>query len=111
MAQLADGALLDLAHALACHLEPPPDLFERVVVVVEQAEAQLDHLALALGQRAQRPPHLFAQHLAVGRALRPLGALIFDQVGERVLLLFGERRIEREDLLGPDQQLASRARR
>jgi hypothetical protein len=47
MPQLADGALLDLAHALARHFELLAHLFERVIVVVNQAEAQLNHLALA----------------------------------------------------------------
>src|SRR5262249_29204013 len=39
VAQLTDRALLYLAYALACHFELAPDLFERVVVVVEQAKA------------------------------------------------------------------------
>ena len=39
MAQLADGALFDLADALAGDFEASPDLFQRMILVVEQAKA------------------------------------------------------------------------
>jgi len=39
VAQLADGALFDLAHALTSDLELAANLFQRVVVVVHQAKA------------------------------------------------------------------------
>src|SRR3954451_5072440 len=46
--------VLDLPDALAGYAEGAADLFEGARRHAEQAEAQLDHLALALGQRGQR---------------------------------------------------------
>ena len=51
--QLADGFGLDLADALAGDLEDAADFFERVGVAVADAVAQLDDLALAVGQRLE----------------------------------------------------------
>src|SRR5215469_3023712 len=86
VAQLADGALFDLAHALASDLELLADLFEGVVVVVYQPEAQLDHLALAQGQVAEHLADLVAQQGAVGGLGGAGGLWVFDDVGERVFL-------------------------
>ncbi len=49
--ELADGLGLDLADALAGDFEDLADLFERVGVAVADAVAELDDLALAVGQR------------------------------------------------------------
>src|SRR5690242_16394158 len=49
--QLADRLGLHLPHALARHLEDPAHLLERVGVAVADPVAQLDDLALAVGQR------------------------------------------------------------
>src|SRR5262245_36674336 len=53
MAQLAQRLRLDLADALARHLEVLPDLFERVVAVLADAEAHHQHLLLARRERRQ----------------------------------------------------------
>ena len=52
--QLADGLGLDLPDALAGDLEDVADFFQRVGVAVAQAVAELDDLALAVGQRLQQ---------------------------------------------------------
>src|SRR5262249_49788411 len=81
MPQLADGTLLDLPHALACDLELAAHLFERMVMVVHQAETQLDDFALTLRQVAQDAVDLFTQQAAVRRLDRALLALVLDDVG------------------------------
>src|SRR3954447_3936185 len=60
--QLADGLRLDLADALAGDLENPADLFERVGVAVAQAVAELDDLALAVGERLEHALDLVLEH-------------------------------------------------
>ena len=53
MPELAQGLGFDLANALARHLEALPNLFQRVLGAVFQAETHLDHPFLARGERAQ----------------------------------------------------------
>src|SRR5688500_2697274 len=65
--QLADGLCLDLANALARHLEDAADLFERVGVAVADAVAELDDFALAVRQGLQHLLDLVLQHLLRGR--------------------------------------------
>src|SRR5579885_2450524 len=111
VAQLADGTFLDLADALACHPQLLAHLFQGVIVVVCQAEAQLDDLPLARGELGQRLAQFIAQHLVFRDFNRPAFAHIFDDVAERVFLFLGEWRVEREDLFGPDQQFVHALRR
>src|SRR5579883_2389340 len=54
VAQLADGTFLDLADALACHPQLLAHLFQGVIVVVCQAEAQFDNLPLARSELGER---------------------------------------------------------
>jgi hypothetical protein len=51
--ELADRLGLDLANAFAGDLEDLTHLFERVGVAVADAVAELDDLALAVGQRLE----------------------------------------------------------
>src|SRR5688500_6126409 len=55
-AELPERVLLDLAYALACQAQAPPDRVERITRAVHHAEAQLEHQLLArcehLGHRA-----------------------------------------------------------
>ena len=85
MAQLADGALLDLAHAFAGDFQSTPDLFQRMVLVVDQTEAQLDDLALSLGEIVEDAIDFFAQQATVGGLDGARLMLILDDVAERVL--------------------------
>lgn len=50
MTQLADRPFFDLPYTFACDFELLPDFFKRMVVIVQQAEAQFDHLTLAQGK-------------------------------------------------------------
>src|ERR1700752_3491912 len=67
VAQLAQRLDLDLADAFACDAELFADLFQRAAVAVFQAEAQLEHTALALGELVEHLLDLLAQHLVAGR--------------------------------------------
>src|SRR6185437_3876087 len=51
--ELLQRVVLDLADALAGDPECAADLLERAGLLALEAEAQLDHLALALGQRVE----------------------------------------------------------
>ena len=53
MTQLAEGLGLDLPDALTGHPESLPDLLQRALVPVDQAEAQLQHPALARSERVE----------------------------------------------------------
>src|SRR4051794_32365151 len=76
--QLLQRLVLDLADALARHVERAPDLVQRARVLAAQAVAELEDAALAVGEVLQR----LAQRLLredLGRALvRGLGPLVGD---------------------------------
>src|SRR5687768_9881306 len=77
--QLLERLVLDLADALARHVERAPDLVERARVLAAEAVAELEDAALAIGEVLQR----LAQRL-LGEDLRRalvgrLGALVGDE--------------------------------
>src|SRR5262245_61903413 len=92
--QLPHGLRLDLADALACHLEDPADLFEGVRVAVAEAVAQLDDLALAVGQRLQYALDLVLEHFVPGSADRRLDAVVLDEVAEVAVLALADRPVQ-----------------
>src|SRR5918911_2415282 len=98
--QLLQRLVLDLADALARHVERAAHLVERARVLAAEAVAQLEHAALAVGQVLQR----LAQRLLgedLRRALvRRLGALVGDELAELGLLLVADRLLERDRRLG-----------
>jgi hypothetical protein len=51
--EFLERVVLDLPDALSGEVERRADLLERAGLRPAQAEAQLDHLALALGQRCE----------------------------------------------------------
>src|SRR5258706_11125895 len=64
MAQLAERLRLDLADALAGHVERGAHLFQGPrAAVLGQPEAEADHLGLALGERFQDPVDPALQYL------------------------------------------------
>src|ERR1022692_4448459 len=99
MLQFADCLRLDLADALAGHLEDSAHLFERVGVTVAQAVAQLDDLALAVGQRLEDVFDLVLEHFLRGSVDRRLGAFVLDEVAEVAVLAFADRPIEADGML------------
>src|SRR5579883_2402847 len=97
--ELPHGLGLDLADALARHLEDPADLLERVGVAVADAVAELDDLALAEGERLEDLLELVLEHL-VGRGVDgALGGLVLDEVAEEPVVALSYRTIERDRVL------------
>src|SRR5437660_2439494 len=97
----ADGVLqlthrlgLDLADTLARHLEDAADFLERVGVAVAQAIAELDDLALAVGQRLEHLLDLVLEHLLRRGADRRLRPVVLDEVAEVAVLALADRPIQ-----------------
>src|SRR5579883_2862793 len=106
MPQLAQRLGLDLADALARHLEFLADFFQRAGPPAVQAEAHLQHAALALAQRVQHLFDLFAQHLVRGHVLRRGGALVGQEVGQIAVVFFAHRHLQGDGFLGHLHDLA-----
>src|SRR6266508_963667 len=94
-----ERVVLDLADPLAGDTEGAADLLERLWLTAMEAEAELDYLALALGQRGQRVLDLRASQRDRGHLERRLGQLIFDEVTELRVLLLADRFLERDGKL------------
>src|SRR3974390_3136945 len=96
MTQLAQRLGLDLADALAGDRERLADLFEGVLGAVFQAEAHLDHLLLAGGERAQDLRRLLLE-VDVDHGLgRRNHRAVFDEVAQVRILFFTDRRLQRD---------------
>src|SRR5438067_5903062 len=67
MAQLLEGAELDLTDALSRDVQARADLFERSRVAVVQAEAHLQHVSLARRQLVEHLVDLLAADEVEGR--------------------------------------------
>src|SRR3954452_25217065 len=99
LAQLLEGAVADLADALAGHPQHRPDLIQRALLALVQPVVEVEDLALALGEVLLEHPlqelaprlalHLFLDlhRLAPREALAEAGAVTVAAV---------ERRVERE---------------
>src|SRR5262245_29291077 len=94
MLQLAHRLRLDLANALARHLEDAAHLFQRVRVTVAQAVTQLDDLALAIRQGLEHLIDLVLEHLLRGRLHRRFGGVVFDEIAEIAVLALADGTIE-----------------
>src|SRR5438034_1067293 len=70
--ELLQRVVLDLADALARDTERPTDLLERAGLLAEQAEAELDHLALARRQGVERPFDVLTPQLHLRGVVRRL---------------------------------------
>src|SRR6185437_4507103 len=92
--ELLQRVVLDLADALAGDPECADDLLERAGLLALQAEAQLDHLALALGQRVERAVDVLAPQRHRRRIERGDGLLVGDEVAQLGLLLLADRLLE-----------------
>src|SRR5215210_4294417 len=98
--QLLQRLVLDLADALARHVERAPDLVERARVLPAEAVAQLEHAALAVGEVLQRLAQRLLRQDLGGALVRRLGALVGDELAELGLLLVADRLLERDRRLG-----------
>src|SRR5579859_5479535 len=99
MPQFAQGFGFDLADAFAGDRKRLADLFERVLGAVFQAEAHLDDLFLARGERAQHLRRLvFQVHVDHGLSGRDHGA-VFNEVAQVRIFFFADGRLQRDGLL------------
>jgi len=88
--ELADGLGLDLADALARDFEDAADLFERVGVAVADAVAQLDDLALAVGQRLEDDVDPVLEHFLRGRGDGRIDRVVLDEIAEVAVLALAD---------------------
>src|SRR5205085_11563881 len=91
LAELEQPAGLDLPDALARDAVDLGHLVERPRLAIPQAEAQLDHLALA---RRQRPQHLadaLAQQMLVGALAGRERPVVAQELLQRPLALTADR--------------------
>src|SRR4051812_30275336 len=106
MAQLAERLRLDLANALARHVERAAHFLERVLGAVADAEAHLEHLLLARRERAQHLAGLLLQVRDDHVIDRRDDAAILDEIAEMRIFLFSDRSLERDRLLRDLHDLA-----
>src|SRR5581483_1215202 len=92
--ELLERVVLDLPDALTRDAERAADLLERPRRAAAEPEAQLDHLALALGQRAERVLDVLAPERELRGVERRLGRLVLDEVAERGLLFVADRLLQ-----------------
>src|SRR5919197_3383843 len=96
---MLECARLELPHPLGRNPKAATGLAERCGLVAVDAVAQLNHVALALGQPLQRAPHalLPQAHLHLLFGLRLVAR---DQLAERRLALLAHRLVEARDRAG-----------
>src|SRR5205809_5639117 len=109
--QLAQRLRLDLADPLARDVELAAHLFERACPSVLETEAQLKHPALATGQSFEDALHLLLEELVRRRVRWRERLVVGDEVTEVAVLLFADRRLERDRLLRDLHDLAHLVRR
>src|SRR5574342_409466 len=106
VAQLAQRLGLDLADALAGHLEVLPHLLQGVIGLLADAEAHAQHLLLARGERGQHLPRLLGQvHVDDGVGGADDG-LVLDEVAQVAVLLLADGGLQGDGLLGDLEDLA-----
>src|SRR6476660_1749575 len=97
---LLQRLVLDLADALARHVERAPDLVERARVLPAQAVTELEHATLAVGEVLQRLAQRLLGEDLRGALVRGLGPLVGDELAELGLLLVAHRLLQRDGRLG-----------
>src|SRR4051794_3272917 len=97
--ELLERLVLDLADALARHVERAPDLIQRARVLPAEAVPQLEDAALAVGEVLQRLAQRFLGEDLGGTLVGGLGTLVSDELTELRLLLVADRLLERDRCL------------
>ena len=82
MTHLAQGFGFDLTDALTGHLELAADFLEGAAVAVLEAEALLEHFALAFGEGVEHVLDLVLEHRKAGFLHRVVGGLVLNEVTE-----------------------------
>src|SRR5207248_10364735 len=84
-AELAEGARLELPHALAGDAETGADLFERLRLAVLEAEPKGEHALHARVQVLERVRELDRAQPLRGRLVGLVGVDVLDEVGVEAL--------------------------
>src|SRR5256886_3773129 len=108
--QLLEGVVLDLTDSLAGDAEGLADLLERARLTAGEPESQLDHLALALGQRRQGMLDVLAPKRQRGVLVRRFDLIVLDEIAELGVLLLADRPLHRDLMLLLPQDLPYLAR-
>src|SRR5262249_52337122 len=112
VAEFPQRLRFDLADAFAGDCEMLADLFERMLAAVRpQTEAHLDDLLLARSQGLQNFLSDFTEVDVDDGFGRVLDGLIFDEIAEVRILLFTDRSLQRNRLLGDLQDFSDLRRR
>src|SRR5581483_736472 len=106
LAQLQKAARLDLADTLAGDAVALGDLVERPRLAVLEAEAQLDHLALARGQRAEHLGDALLEERLIDVLARVDDAAVVDELAQGALGLVAHRLVQTDRLAGDGPQRA-----
>src|SRR4051812_10726038 len=106
-----ERVVLDLAYALACHVEGATHLVERARPAPGEAEAHFEDLPRAVGQHSQRTAHIVAAQGVTDLLVRRLGRVVLDEVAELGPVLVADRLLQRDRLLGHAQDVAHLAHR
>src|SRR5581483_10770142 len=100
MAHFSQRLGFDLADALARDLELPAHFLERARVAIAQAKAQLEHLALALGEAGEHVTEFVLQQAEARDLGRILSGLILDKIAKAGVVAVAYRRLQGDGLLG-----------
>src|SRR5262249_9756219 len=95
-----EALVLDLADALAGDVEGATDFVERSWLLAVEAVAELEHLALALGQLGQNAPKRLTAESGLGGLVRKRDREIGEEIAQLGLLLVADRLLERDRCLG-----------
>src|SRR4051794_31159869 len=94
--KLLERLVLDLADALARHVERTADLVQRARMLAPEPVAQLEHAPLAVGEVLQRLAQRLLGEDLRGALVRRLGPLVGDELAELGLLFVADRLLERD---------------
>src|SRR3954471_17775806 len=97
--ELLERLVLDLADALARHVEGAADLVQRARMLAAEAVAELEDAALAVGEVLQRLAQRLLGEDLRGALVRGLRPLVGDELAELGLLLVAHRLLERDGRL------------
>src|SRR5436305_10397889 len=99
MTQLTQCLSFDLANPLTSDVEFFAHFFQRAATPIVQTKAQLEHLALTLGQAVQHILDLLFEQLMAGGFSWSERGVIFEEVTEMAVLFFTDRRLQAHWLL------------
>src|SRR5437879_4963609 len=106
MTELAQGLGLDLSNPLARDGEVLPDLFQRVLAAVGEAEAQPQHLLLARRERVEDLVRLLAQREADDRLHGRHDLLVLYKIAQVAVLFLSNRCFQRNWFLSDFQNFS-----